>query len=281
LQSSSHPASSTHLILCVFTMAPRSGFSPSNAALTAARRGRKRQSRRTGISRKGCQTVCNWVGACPLVAFIDSEDVLARKQDLEDTPEGAADVTKNIEINLNRKDESGLQLPGGMAAIEACISSQGTQNSGDRLCQEDVQIPVLPSIHATRRVRFDMSATVIHEVTAYAEIYGAHPREFVFDKDSQMIAAARGGFVSAGFTIPTDDELDCDSEEECSEDDGDWESWLLEQESCEDSTEFEKPHRSVQETCLPDLDDEAGWDLWLESTLGRSQEEFCDDCFIE
>jgi hypothetical protein len=220
-------------------------------------------------------------------------------QDLEDTPEGAAHVTRNTEPNLKRKDESGLQLPGGgrackdtasdaHVAIQTSISSQGTQHSGDTLCQEDVQIPALPAIHATRHVRLDLSTTVIHEVTPYAEIYGVHPREFVFDKDSQMIAAARGGFVSAGFTIPTEDELDCDSEEECeaSEEDGDWESWLLEQESCEDTTEFEKPHRSlskllVQETCLPDLDDEAGWDLWLESTLGRSQEAFCDDCFIE
>lgn len=54
----------------------------------------------------------------------------------------------------------------------------------------------LPVFCRTRRVRFDESLNTEHEVTPYAEVYGRHPRRFVFDKDMRMIAAAPGGFVS-------------------------------------------------------------------------------------
>lgn len=155
---------------------------------------------------------------------------------------------------------------------------------------EQVSVPASPTVYV-KRVRFDLDAISVHEVTPYAEIYGAHPRTFVFGVDSQMVAAGRGGFNSADFTITLEDEPEDDEESEMDEDDGGWESWLLEQES----EDFEKPallqrenedyiesDRApspvlVHETWLPDLDDEAGWEIWLESTLGHSLDEFCDD----
>lgn len=47
-----------------------------------------------------------------------------------------------------------------------------------------------------RRVSFDIAAITEHEIPPYAEIYGEHPRTFVFDRYSSKIAAAPGGFVS-------------------------------------------------------------------------------------
>jgi len=48
--------------------------------------------------------------------------------------------------------------------------------------------------HTTcRRVRFASAATIVYEITPCAEIYGVHPREFVFEKDYSMSP-------SAGFT---------------------------------------------------------------------------------
>lgn len=64
-----------------------------------------------------------------------------------------------------------------------------------------VEVPVakeipLPSFCRSRRVSFDLAATIVHDIQPYAEVYDQHPRTFVFDRDGQMIPAAPGGFVS-------------------------------------------------------------------------------------
>lgn len=47
-----------------------------------------------------------------------------------------------------------------------------------------------------RRVCFDLEANTIHEVTPYEELYGLHPREFVFGRNFCMIPAGGDyGFV--------------------------------------------------------------------------------------
>jgi hypothetical protein len=40
---------------------------------------------------------------------------------------------------------------------------------------------------SVKHVRFKLDDICVHEVTPYADIYGAHPRTFNFDKDSKMI----------------------------------------------------------------------------------------------
>jgi len=106
----------------------------------------------------------------------------------------------------------------------------------------ELPIPSLPSLHI-KRVRFNLEDTSIEFITPYAEIYGAHPRTFVFDKDSLMIPAARGGFVSADYVMGAEEELDDDDDDDCetSQEDGGWESWLLEQErsNSDDEDTFE------------------------------------------
>jgi hypothetical protein len=79
-----------------------------------------------------------------------------------------------------------------------------------------------------RRVCFDLEANTIHEVTPYEELYGLHPREFVFGRDFCMIpAGGKYGFVDF-FTAQrrsvraeeghddsdSDEDVDSDSDEE-------------------------------------------------------------------
>jgi len=57
------------------------------------------------------------------------------------------------------------------------------------------------------RVRFDLSASTVHEVIPYSEIYGKHPREFVFDRHFSMVPAAGAyGFVGLADTNDGDEE---------------------------------------------------------------------------
>lgn len=130
---------------------------------------------------------------------------------------------------------------------------------------------------------FDQVTSIERSQPPYAEIYGAHPRTFVFDRDSQMIPAARGGYVSVASTMDPfkdSDDDDCEPDAE----DGGWESWLLGQESDEDAcvdSGGELDHKTAlgftHNTCIPDLDDENGWESWLESTLGCTENQFFDD----
>jgi hypothetical protein len=79
-----------------------------------------------------------------------------------------------------------------------------------------------------RRVCFDLEANIVHEVQPYEEVYGLHPREFVFGRNFCMIPAGGDyGFVDfltaerrllraeAGHDdSESDEELDSDSDEE-------------------------------------------------------------------
>jgi hypothetical protein len=133
-----------------------------------------------------------------------------------------------------------------------------------------VPVPAFPA-HRLKSVKFDLASFTVHEVIPYGEIYGAHPRTFVFDKDSQRIPAARGGFVSAESLLEME-ELQGDSSIFNDDDDGDWESWLRETE--DDSTDYSEfvgmyalgSFGSGSHPCIPDLDDESGWETWLEAT---------------
>lgn len=66
------------------------------------------------------------------------------------------------------------------------------------------------SAPARRRVRFDLEAATLHEITPYAEIYGVHPRLFDFDKGFWMVPSRglpdRSSLESYGFCGLGDDE---------------------------------------------------------------------------
>jgi len=67
-----------------------------------------------------------------------------------------------------------------------------------------------------RHVSFDFEATEVHELIPYSEIYGLHPREFVFDRNFYVIPAPLGNF---GFSdlLASVDEVDWPSDDSSDE----------------------------------------------------------------
>jgi hypothetical protein len=56
------------------------------------------------------------------------------------------------------------------------------------------------------RVRFDMDACVVHEVQPYEEVYGIHPRDFVFDRNFYMLPAINHVAMDLWSAPDSDDE---------------------------------------------------------------------------
>jgi hypothetical protein len=61
----------------------------------------------------------------------------------------------------------------------------------------------------TRRVHFD-DECIVYEVTPYAEIYGLHPREFVFNRDYSLSPVTR----NTGIQVDAFNEDDWESDQE-------------------------------------------------------------------
>jgi len=69
--------------------------------------------------------------------------------------------------------------------------------------------PGLSNIQHQRRVTFDLDASTEHDVIPYSEVYGLHPRDFVFDRNFAFVPA-EGPFGFVG--LPTNDDTDDESE---------------------------------------------------------------------
>jgi len=101
--------------------------------------------------------------------------------------------------------------PVDVAAEDAVVSVQVAKET----------VPCAIASEASTQVCFDFRRTTIHEITPYAEIYGLHPREFVFDRHFHMLPSAdTHGFV--GFADTDDDSKDSESEDV----DDDARSWV-------------------------------------------------------
>lgn len=64
-------------------------------------------------------------------------------------------------------------------------------------------------------VRFDTELNTVHEVVAYSEVYGMHPKLFQFDKSFYMMPARLAR--SAGYFFEDEDEEDLDSDSDFDE----------------------------------------------------------------
>lgn len=64
-------------------------------------------------------------------------------------------------------------------------------------------------------VRFDTELNTVHEVVAYSEVYGMHPKLFQFDKSFYMMPARLAR--SAGYFFGDEDEEDLDSDSDFDE----------------------------------------------------------------
>lgn len=81
------------------------------------------------------------------------------------------------------------------------LSSASSDSGALRRRRPDVQKKPL------RRVSFSPQEVSYHEVTPYAEVYGVHPREFHFDRDSSMVP------VVPWWWTPTETEDDTTSDD--------------------------------------------------------------------
>lgn len=68
------------------------------------------------------------------------------------------------------------------------------------------------------RVRFNLNDIEIHQITPYSEVYGLHPREFVFGKNFYMLPSGD----TFGFVSVSDSFREEDNESDDSDDDWDW-----------------------------------------------------------
>lgn len=73
-----------------------------------------------------------------------------------------------------------------------------------------------------RRVQFDISATTVHHICPYSEVYGLHPRTFDFDRNFWMVPAK--GWQDASMQQCFVEEED-NSESDSDSDEGEWEEW--------------------------------------------------------
>jgi len=93
------------------------------------------------------------------------------------------------------------------ASQEVKLPTEAVQNSS--------QID-LAETRARKVVRIDEAAPIVIEITPYAEIYGIHPREFVFDKHYFMVPANGFNEMAAACRRESRDEEDSDSDvEDC------------------------------------------------------------------
>lgn len=111
-----------------------------------------------------------------------------------------------------RNDLSATLNQGDRAAAAAARFLERVKGTNASICTPADEIPRRCK---ARQVRFDMSSLVIHDVTPYGEIYGLHPREFVFSKDYSMLPAAPPhGFVGMESTSEEEDGESSESDDE-------------------------------------------------------------------
>eukprot|EP00931_Biecheleriopsis_adriatica_P120729 TRINITY_DN95826_c0_g1_i1.p1 TRINITY_DN95826_c0_g1~~TRINITY_DN95826_c0_g1_i1.p1 ORF type:complete len:148 (+),score=34.40 TRINITY_DN95826_c0_g1_i1:85-528(+) len=70
-------------------------------------------------------------------------------------------------------------------AAPADVISAHPRGSSDLV---ECSVPQAPRV-PVRHVQFDLEACEVHEIIPYSDIYGMHPRDFVFDKGYAMIPA--------------------------------------------------------------------------------------------
>lgn len=116
-----------------------------------------------------------------------------------------------VEERCNRlatRDPLDITLVAEEPALE--VNSPRVQRS--RRVPESAEKPAFEANsprNSGRSVRFDLGLNAVHAIVPYAEIYGLHPREFVFDRRFHMVPSAdKHGFRGLG------DSCDEDSEDE-------------------------------------------------------------------
>jgi len=125
------------------------------------------------------------VPAKPAPILVPSEFEVQR---LREAQAVANFLSRHSAAGTGTRDAARGPLPEASRGAEACSAALEERRARLRRWQ--------------RTVRFDLSSVSVHEVTPYSEIYGMHPRDFVFDRDFYMVPAQ--GFVSLGAALAAD-----------------------------------------------------------------------------
>jgi len=147
------------------------------------------------------------------------------------------------------------------AALLARVRADNATNTQAVAGPPNAELPPPATLcERIRHVRFDLHATIVHEVTPYSEIYGLRPCEFVFDKGMNLIPADLGGFVGlieAGDSDSSDDDCVFDGDTA-----GEWQSFQY---------VSGKADAKVADKEIID----GGWESWLEESWQGEVGEEC------
>eukprot|EP00931_Biecheleriopsis_adriatica_P079004 TRINITY_DN5241_c0_g1_i2.p1 TRINITY_DN5241_c0_g1~~TRINITY_DN5241_c0_g1_i2.p1 ORF type:complete len:269 (+),score=37.88 TRINITY_DN5241_c0_g1_i2:53-859(+) len=117
---------------------------------------------------------------------------------------------------LNREDEISCRKHQALNSSEQppVLEADDTSSpiSDDTRISED---------SSTRRVKFDLSATTVHQICPYSEVYGLHPRTFDFDRNFWMVPTKGWQDAVQQSLADADEETESDSDS----DEDLWEEW--------------------------------------------------------
>eukprot|EP00933_Yihiella_yeosuensis_P067446 TRINITY_DN72265_c0_g1_i1.p1 TRINITY_DN72265_c0_g1~~TRINITY_DN72265_c0_g1_i1.p1 ORF type:complete len:270 (+),score=53.20 TRINITY_DN72265_c0_g1_i1:58-810(+) len=153
------------------------------------------------------------------------------------------------------KNEAQPVSPSSCSSTSSADSTDSTGCSASELSEDDEDVGALaeaeaedvvevvatgiestaeiPQISERRRVQFDMEAISVHEILAYSEIYGIHPRFFDFDKNFWMVPAVGIPNLSARY-----DDEDYENDSDSDSEDGEWEAYTTFEESCQETSNY-------------------------------------------
>mmetsp|Transcript_16822 Transcript_16822/g.37978 ORF Transcript_16822/g.37978 Transcript_16822/m.37978 type:complete len:241 (-) Transcript_16822:134-856(-) len=160
---------------------------------------------------------------CPVLTPIEAEAVanVAAASGYVTASAGGSELEEAAKEHAS----SSLSAPGPHPALVLLPEAQGHESvpeleTAPAPVEALVSVPLagepLPQTPRRRSVRFDLEAATTHEVVPYAEVYGVHPREFVFGRRFYMIPATCSNRPGAGVAASSEDSdsSDNDSEEE-------------------------------------------------------------------
>mmetsp|Transcript_146923 Transcript_146923/g.471668 ORF Transcript_146923/g.471668 Transcript_146923/m.471668 type:complete len:225 (+) Transcript_146923:78-752(+) len=154
----------------------------------------------------GCrrhETECRWQG--------EAEEKVVSSKGCERQVR-AVPSNVSTDVSAGSEEDSGSTEDASSSAGCADESEESGSDSADECAHEE------PPMRRERcAVSFSEDRNTVHEIQPYAEVYGMHPRTFVFGRHYKKLPIGRGGWV-----CPDDD-------------DSDDESWL----SCQDEDEME------------------------------------------
>jgi len=146
------------------------------------------------------------------------DDPVAECPDTASTDIENADSAEHVGLEgLEAKAEVILPTLKLILPVEAVHTGRNLPSPEIEQSSASEEVQESPQPQHTRRVRFDDAATTVHEIVPCSEIYGVHPREFVFEKDYSMVPAVGFADIATAWKrhqgVADDEDCDNDTDE--------------------------------------------------------------------